>query len=253
MPSDRLLNILRAFHTEVRDGGQTQWCTVAARLTHFDGAGIGLFAAPDIVSSLCASSPQVRTLFELESTIGEGPHHSVRTSGAAINEPALADTGWRRWPTFAPLACSQGAGALFGFPLRLGAIELGSLIFTRDTPGDMTMDQSSDGHLVASVLSRSILATQAGASQDELADDLRDRGSFDVLVHQAAGMVCEQGSLSIGDALLLLRAHAYSRGRNASDVARDIVNHHLVYNGDTHEWHAPTSENGPPNDRDGLV
>jgi hypothetical protein len=42
-------------------------------------------------------------------------------------------------------------------------------------------------------------------------------------VHQATGMVSVQAVLSLAEALLLLRAHAYSTERPILDVARDVL------------------------------
>lgn len=241
MPSDRLLTILRELRDAERSEVTTPWCVVAAQVTQLDGAGIGLFTS-HATTLLCASTPQVRTLFELEVTVGEGPCHSVRTSGDVVNEPALAADSWRRWPSFAPLAGDTGAGALFGFPLRLGAVHLGALVLTRDAPGELTGDQSTDGHLLASVLSRTILATQAGAPAAEIAHELDDNASFDFVVHQATGMVSVQARVPITDALLLVRAHAYAQGDTAAAVARQIVGRHLMYDPQRAEW----TTKGPP-------
>lgn len=43
------------------------------------------------------------------------------------------------------------------------------------------------------------------------------------VVHQAAGMVSAQLDITLADALVKLRAHAFSRERPLTDVATDIV------------------------------
>ena len=42
-------------------------------------------------------------------------------------------------------------------------------------------------------------------------------------VHQAAGMVSVQADVSLGEALVLLRARAYAAERAVVDVARDVL------------------------------
>ncbi len=244
MPSDRLITILHALRDAKEHEASISWCGVAAHVTNLDGAGIGLFASDATTTLLCASTPRVRTLFELEATVGEGPCHSVRTSGDVINEPELVADSWRRWPSYAPLASETGAGALFGFPLRLGVVHLGALVFSRDTPGELTGDQSTDGHLLASVLSRTILATQAGAAPAEIAHELEDNATFDFVVHQAAGMISVQAGLSITDALLLVRAHAYTQGNTAASIARQIVERRLTYDPLRAQWITRKSDDG---------
>lgn len=47
------------------------------------------------------------------------------------------------------------------------------------------------------------------------------------VVHQATGMVSVQLSRPLAQALLRLRAHAYSSGRSITDVAQDVVDRRL--------------------------
>ena len=48
-------------------------------------------------------------------------------------------------------------------------------------------------------------------------------------VHQASGMVSVQANVSLSDALLLLRAHAFTQDRPIADVARDVVERRLSF------------------------
>jgi hypothetical protein len=48
-------------------------------------------------------------------------------------------------------------------------------------------------------------------------------------VHQATGMVLAQTGRSATDALLLMRAHAFSQGRTVRDVALDVVSRRLDF------------------------
>ena len=52
-----------------------------------------------------------------------------------------------------------------------------------------------------------------------LGKPLQDRAE----IHQATGVVSVQAAISLTDALLLLRAHAYSADRPIIDVARDVM------------------------------
>ena len=47
-------------------------------------------------------------------------------------EPDVADPVTRRWRVFSPPAQQAGARAVFGFPLRVGAVRLGALNLYRD-------------------------------------------------------------------------------------------------------------------------
>jgi len=49
------------------------------------------------------------------------------------------------------------------------------------------------------------------------------------VVHQATGMVSAQLGITVDDAFLLLRAHAYVVERGLEDVARDVVGRRLRF------------------------
>jgi hypothetical protein len=89
---------------------------------------------------------------------------------------------------------------------------------------------------MASVLGRAILTTQAGGSFQTLVGELNGSSMFDFRVHQAAGMVAVQGSMSVKDALVLLRAHAFAIGCRLGELADRVVSLTMRYEFETLEW-----------------
>ena len=63
--------------------------------------------------------------------------------------------------------------------------------------------------------------------------DAIEAGNFHFVVHQAAGMVATQLGVPVDEALLRLRAHAFSSGRPLTDIARDVVSRTLRLDGDS--------------------
>ena len=53
--------------------------------------------------------------------------------------------------------------------------------------------------------------------------------SFRAVVHQATGVVKAQLNISIGDALVRLRAYAFAEDRAIEDVARDVMERRLRF------------------------
>jgi len=178
----------------------------------------------------------VQSMLEAELTVGQGPCTDVCRNDSAVTEPYLDSLAFSRWPIYAPLAKSEHAGAVFGFPVRIGAVRLGALFGYSKHSGELSHEQSSDGHLMASIIAKAILAMQAGAFPGELARELEQSATFDPLVQQAAGMLSEQGVMTIGDALVSLRAHSYAMNVNASVLARRIVDREISYDIGTHSW-----------------
>jgi hypothetical protein len=112
---------------------------------------------------------------------------------------------------------------VFGFPLRVGTVRLGALNLYRDYPGPLGGDQHADALVVADLAARWVLEAQAGASFGMVAEELEAGANFHFVVHNAAGMVSVQEGISVTEALIRLRAFAFSNDRLLADVAEDVV------------------------------
>jgi hypothetical protein len=89
---------------------------------------------------------------------------------------------------------------------------------------------------MASVLGRAILTTQAGGSPETLVGELEGTSMLDFRVHQAAGMIAVQGSMSVKDALVTLRAHAFAIGCRLGELADRVVSRATRFEIETLEW-----------------
>jgi hypothetical protein len=242
--SDRLLAILMLVAKRERShprGGTL--CAVAAEFTDVSGAGIALLSSGRQYTSLCTSNAIARTLMDLEITVGEGPCVDACISEIAIDEDNLAESRQPRWSAYAPSARDAGAHAVFGFPVRIGAIRIGALSLYRDSVGALTASQAADAYLMASVIGRAVLAMQAGAPRDTLANELEREATFDFSVHQAAGMVAVQGSMTVGDALVALRAHAFASSSSLSELAVRVVQREIHFDQVSTSWHEEKGRN----------
>jgi hypothetical protein len=160
---------------------------------------------------------------ELQYTLGEGPCVDTYRQDTVVAEPDLADPVVRRWPAFTPSALEAGVRAVFGFPLRAGTVRLGALNMYRDLPGALTREQHEDALVVADLTARWVLETQADAAPGAVAEELEVGADFHFAVHNAAGIVSVQESISVAEALLWLRAYAFRADRLVADVARDVI------------------------------
>jgi GAF domain-containing protein len=140
-----------------------------------------------------------------------------------VTEPDLADPVTGRWLAFSPPALQAGVRAVFGFPLRVGAVRLGALNLYRDGPGPLSGDQHADALVVAGLAARWVLEAQAGAASGAVAGELEIGADFHYVVHNAAGIVSVQEGISVTEALIRLRAYAFSSERLLADVAQDVV------------------------------
>jgi hypothetical protein len=211
-------------------------CAVAAEITKLTGAGIAITSSDELSSRLCTSNRIAGDLMNLEITVGEGPGTDAGKTGLAVDEENLLLTESARWVIYAPRAVAAGARAVFGFPIRIGAVRFGSLSLFRDEPGPLSEPQASDAYLMASVIGRAILAMQAGALRGGLAGELEGQSNFDFSVHQAAGMVAVQGSMTVKDALVMLRAHAFAINKDLSMLAISVVARRTHFDQEVGTW-----------------
>ena len=198
-------------------------CRGCVKIVGVDGAGIMLMSGDTPRGSLCTTNAVSHLIEELQYTLGEGPCVDAYQQDKVVAEPDLADPVTRRWVAFTPPALEAGVRAVFGFPMRSGMVRLGALNLYRDWPGPLTDGQHADALVLADVAARWVLEAQAGASSGAVAEELEAGADFHFVVHNAAGMVSVQLGVSVTEALIRLRAYAFSSGRLLADVAGDVV------------------------------
>jgi GAF domain-containing protein len=204
-------------------------CEAATELVGVTGAGVMVVTDGLPQASLCASGPVSALIDELQFTFGEGPCVDAYETGKVIAEPDLAAPAVPRWPVFSSKALDAGVRAIFGFPIRIGAARIGALNLYRDRPGRLSDDQHADALVIADVVARTLLALQAHAEPGTIPSELDT--DFHTAVHQAAGMISIQLGTSVGDALVRLRAYAFRSDRPIVDVARDVIDGTLHFEG----------------------
>jgi GAF domain-containing protein len=227
---ERRLRILsRLVGSTASDFGTKRLCEVSAEVTGMSGAGIMLMAGDLPQGSLCTSDGVSALIEDLQYALGEGPCVDAFTQDRAVLEPDLANPRTPRWLAFTGPALDAGVRALFGFPLRVGAVRLGALNLHRGRPGPLSDDEHADALVMADVVAQAILVLQADAPLGGLAAALTAGAEFHHVVQQAAGMVAAQLDTNVTDALIRLRAHAFGNDLPLTDVARAVVARRLRF------------------------
>jgi GAF domain-containing protein len=221
---ERRLRVLSLLN-RVSDGEEpaARLCDVCAEVAQMSGAGIMLMSGSLPRGSVCTTNEISARIEELQYDLGEGPCMDAFLEDRPVLEPDLAHPSVPRWVAFTEAALAAGVRAVFGFPLRVGAVRLGALNLFRDAPGPLTDEQHADALVLADVAAQSVLVLQAGAPPGQLAVQLDTTSDFHLVVHQAAGMVAAQLDVDVGVALIRLRSYAFGNGRSLTDVSRDVV------------------------------
>jgi hypothetical protein len=230
MAGDRLERVLAAFSADERPWSGARMCEVCPGIVGTNGAGVMLMSGDIPRGSLCTTDEVSQLIEDLQYALGEGPCVDAYQQDQVITEPDLAAPATRRWFAFSPPALKAGVRAVFGFPLRIGGVRLGALNLYRNSPGPLSADQHADALVVADVAARWVIGAQAGAPPEAIARDLEVGADFHYIVHNAAGMVSVQLEISVAEALVRLRALAFSSDRLLSDVADDVVARKLRLN-----------------------
>jgi hypothetical protein len=198
-------------------------CEVCAEVTAVSGAGIMLMAGDVPRGSVCTSNRVSDLIEQLQFALGEGPCVDAYAQDRPVLEPDLAAPSRSRWLAFTGPAVEAGVRAVFGFPLQVGAVRLGALNLYCDRPGSLTFDQHADALVMADIAAQAVLVMQANAPPGRLAAELEAGADFQYVVHQASGMVAAQLDVSVGQALVRLKAYAFGNERPLTEVARDVV------------------------------
>jgi hypothetical protein len=219
-------------------------CAVASRSAQLSGAWLAAASSGEPDFLMYVTDPVGEQLAELQLTLGHGPCQDVLTSAAPVLAADLDDEECsRRWPAFAPAARRLGAGAVFVFPLIVGAIRAGMMGLYRTSAGPLLAGQLGDLLILADAATVMLLGSGPGHPQDEdgagLGGQAPDLALHRIEIDQATGMLTVQLGVSAAAAFARLRAYAYAQDRRLADVAADIVTRRLRLHRD------PGQDGGP--------
>lgn len=225
MDGQRRESLWRAIAGAIGTPGQGSWaedvCHICVEmLAGIDAAALTLRATPRAQDMLGASEAWAAYLDDEQYTLGEGPGMAAFASGSPV---LIGDirVDEARWPGFSDAALSVGAAAVFAFPLQIGGIRLGTIDLYRRRTGGLPAHSVADALVLTDLIT---LAMLEEADRAELAGEewIRAAGSYQD-VNIATGMLAAQMQLSLDDAFVRLRAHAFTTERPVLDVARDVL------------------------------
>ncbi|MCE0487236.1 GAF and ANTAR domain-containing protein [Ornithinimicrobium sediminis] len=205
-----------------RAGALGRLCTVLVREVGAVGAGLTVLVdnAPPLV--VATSGRDAEELEELQLVLGEGPCVDAVTARRPVFETDLGVRGFVRWPAYAPAARALDVGAVFAFPLQVGGACAGVLDVHRTRPGSLSTGEVLEALTFADLALSILLDDQQDATERRPWEDL-DGSMTPAELYQAQGMVMVQLGISLGEAMVRIRAHAYAQDQRLGDVARAIT------------------------------
>ena len=205
-------------------------CRICVSAVAVDGGSIALVSNQGSRVGLGATDPMAAQLEEIQMTLGEGPYLDAASSVSPVQAHNFADPaadGAERWPFLAKEAARLEVCAMFGFPVSLGDVPVGTLGLYRRKPGALSADQlgttlTAVDDVAASLLDQDTWTEVASRAPIEQDPPVR-LGTGTPVVHQAAGMTMIQLDVTINEAMALLRATAFAEGTALADLALEVV------------------------------
>ena len=208
--------------------GSGDLCDPFLSVLPVEGAALSVLVGPG-QATVSSSNATAARIDELQFDLGEGPCWDAMSTRRPVLRPDFALVGSEDWPLFNEGVRRDGIheeiGALYAFPLYVGSLDLGAVDLYASAPRELQGTEVRRVSKLAELASWQVLRRILGDDGSE--EDLSPLSRRDV--HQATGMVLAQLNISANDALLLLRAHAFSSGRSVMDVAADVVERRLDF------------------------
>jgi hypothetical protein len=193
------------------------------------GVSISVFDDDGRQSTICASDATAARLDELQFELREGPHWEALESATPVLLPDTRGTTPVASIAFGEAILNLPVGALFTFPMTMGAVTVGVVELYRSTAGELDEEALK---LAASLTKLATIPAVSDALRTAASDVesvSHETPAMRREVHQATGMILVQLGVSATEAFARLRAHAFAVQRPIRAVARDVVDRTLDF------------------------
>jgi ANTAR domain/GAF domain len=207
-------------------------CEACVELFDVEGAALSLVVDGAPTGTLGASGSKARLYDELQFTYGEGPCLDTVSLKAPVMVIDLADPAEVRWPAYRPAMLAHRIRTVYAMPVIVGGEYSGALDLFQTRPGGLSTEHLAGAFIAADLAGIPVLDLLGEDLQAAAADPESDAWTeltalSRAEVSQATGMLIAQLNIGPAEALVRLRAHAYTTGNTATDVAREILAHRL--------------------------
>ena len=221
-------------------------CRACVELLAVDGAAVSITHSGTTQGTFGSSGAMSRRLDEYQFTYGEGPCLDAVATGRPVLVGDVGAASDQRWPAFSQAALDSGVHAVFALPVALAQAPIGALDLFRNEAGPLS-EIGLEGGLWAAELAAlpflelmtEVRSTEDGDGWDQLASLER------VEVYQATGMIIGHLDVDAAEALVRLRAYAFSQGLTASEAAWAIVERRVSLVDDESFRLRPGTDGGP--------
>lgn len=185
-----------------------------------EDAAASSLGRPFDLEVLGATSVRAAALTEAQIDLGEGPVWEAYRTGRTVTTD-MHGAVETRWPFFSSSPVAVGVGVITVLPLAFGPLRIGAVSLSGVAATHLDEQQMTVAANLVLLVGRTVVAQALERAQD--GETRRDPVFSRREVHQATGMLISQLGVTPADALMTLRAHAFSHSMTVRDVAAEIV------------------------------
>lgn len=208
-------------------------CRAAAQYTSALGAAVSLMSESGSVGVVASADQRSFVLDELQFALGEGPSHDAYTRRRPVLIADLQSSDGEAWPIYRGRAIEIGVNAVFAFPLHVGAATFGVLtIYTSGTPR-LDAEQLKMALTFAETATEILMDGDPEPQDGSLHPGVEKALSNRTVIYQAQGSVMVQLGVSLSEALVRMRAHAFAHEQSLAELAALIMSGDVVLDSTT--------------------
>jgi len=164
---------------------------------------------------------------ELQFTLGEGPSHDAFALRRPVLTADLHSRDGQRWPGYCVAAQEAGVHAVFAFPLHIGAAAFGVLNVYVGRAGPLAYQQLTMALTFAEIATEVLLNEESTVEDGRLHLGVETVLNYRAEVYQAQGAVMVELGVSLAEALVRMRAHAFANNQPLAELAGLIMSGHV--------------------------
>ncbi|MEO6470897.1 MAG: GAF and ANTAR domain-containing protein [Aeromicrobium sp.] len=203
-------------------------CRAAVHNLDVLGVTVSLMSDAGSAGVVAGSDEHSFGLDELQFTFGEGPSHDAFAFRRPVLTADLQSREGDKWPGYSSVAQDGGVHAVFAFPLHIGAAAFGVLTVYVDRPGPLDYQQLTMALTFAEIATEVLLDDDSTTEDGKLHLGVETVLNYRAEIYQAQGAVMVDLGVSLAEALVRMRAHAFANNQSLADLAGDIMTGHVV-------------------------
>ena len=203
-------------------------CRAAAQNLAAVGVVVGLMSEAGSVGVVASADDHSAEFDELQFTLGEGPSHDAFRLRRPVLIADLGSPEGEAWPIYRVSALEAGVSGVFAFPLHIGASAFGVFTIYISNAGPLDYQQLRMAITFAEIATEILLDADSTSSDGSLHPGVEAALSYRTEIYQAQGFVMVQLDISLTEALVRMRAHAFSHDQTLAELATLIMSGSVV-------------------------